>query len=64
MDNKSENRQLPFAFSGTNEKADLPVAAPVVRQCKVINLHAVKIEHTRQIANEQLAKLGLIKKDK
>jgi hypothetical protein len=62
VSNKNEMSQLPLTFSVQIEKVDVAKSASKTNACKVVDLDAVKIGRTRQIAYEQLSKLGLIKR--
>jgi hypothetical protein len=61
MNKKTNDSQLTLGFSESALNTSLPrTAAP--QKCKVVDLYAKKIEHTRKFATEQLQKLGLIHK--
>jgi hypothetical protein len=62
MKTKASNSQLKLSFSEHPQKNNSS-AAPATLKCKVVDMYSVTIERTREIAAEQLSKLGLIKKN-
>jgi hypothetical protein len=62
MKTKASNSQLKLSFSEHSPKNNSSVA-PVTLKFKVVDMYSVTIERTREIAAEQLSKLGLIKKN-
>jgi hypothetical protein len=62
MKTKAINNQLELSFSEHSSKEN-PSVAPVSMKCQVVDMYSITIERTREIASEQLSKLGLITKN-